>query len=107
MLIQTFHYSELSIMHVKVPNQISGNSFSADQSYDDQASDYEDVLEYSSEGESAPNDFSDFLWMENEDQFETEQMIFFEEQELIHECLEAMAEMSLLDEINEIEAEIE
>lgn len=89
-------------MKMKVPN-LSGNSFSTEQTYDDQSDDYEDVLD--SEEERGPNDFSEFLWMENEDQFETEVYASLEEQELMNECLEAMAEMSLLDEIKELEAE--
>lgn len=96
-------------MQEKVPN-ISGNSFGeCDQNYDDHdqstTSDYEDILEYASEGERSPNDFSDFLWMEDEDQFENQVFASLEEQELMNECLEAMTEMSLLDEIKEVEAE--
>jgi hypothetical protein len=106
-------------MHMKVPN-LSGNSFvgGGDQSYDDHDqttnSDYDDVLEFSSEGEgaSASNDFSDFLWMENEELFETEVYASLEEQELMNECLEAhlglevhLGEIALLNEIREVEAE--
>lgn len=96
-------------MHMKVPNH-SGNSFGGgDQSYEDHDqsnnSDYDDILELNSEGERTPTDFSDFLWMENEDQFETEVFASLEEQELVKECLEVMSEMTLLDDLREVEAE--
>lgn len=49
---------------MKVPN-CTGNSFvGGGDSYEESSSDYDEVLEFSSEGEA--NDFSDFLWMENE-----------------------------------------
>lgn len=92
---------------MKIPN-FSGNSFvgGGDQSYDDTTnSDFDDVLEFSSEGEGPANDFSDFLWMENEDEFEIEVFASLEELELINECEQAMGEIALLDEIREVEAE--
>lgn len=53
-------------MQMKVPN-CSGNSYvgGGDNYEGDTSSDYDEVLEFSSEGEA--NDFSDFLWMEDED----------------------------------------
>lgn len=94
---------------MKVPS-VCGNSFGGGASEDTsefETSDHEDVIEFSSEDERSqnPNDFSDFLWMENEDDFESEVFEKLEEQELIEECLEAFNEMSLLDEIKELEAE--
>lgn len=94
---------------MKVPS-VCGNSFGGGTSEDTsefEASDHEDVIEFSSEDERTqnPNNFEDFLWMENEDDFESEVFEKLEEQELIEECLEAFNEMSLLDEIRELEAE--
>lgn len=90
-------------MHMKVPN-CSGNSFvGGGDSYEESSSDYDEVLEFSSEGEA--NDFSDFLWMENEEEFDDQVFQSLEEQELMNECFEAMNEMVLLDEIKEVEAE--
>jgi hypothetical protein len=91
-------------MHMKVPN-CSGNSFvGGGDSYDESSSDYDEVLEFSSEGNEA-NDFSDFLWMENEEEFEDQVYQTLEEQELMNECIEAMNELVLLDEIKEVEEE--
>lgn len=89
---------------MKVPN-CSGNSFvgGGGDSYDESSSDYEEILEYSSEGDV--NDFSDFLWMENEEEFEENVFQNLEEQELMNECMEAMNELALLDEIKQVEAE--
>lgn len=43
--------------------------------------------------------------MENEEQFEENVFQSLEEQELINECIEAMNELVLLDEIKQVEAE--
>lgn len=90
-------------MCIKIPN-CSGNSYvGSGDSYEESTSDYDEVLEYSSEGDA--NDFSDFLWMENEEEFEFQVFQSLEEQELMNECLEAMGELALLDEIKQVEAE--
>lgn len=88
----------------KVPN-CSGNSYvgGGDNYEGDTSSDYDEVLEFSSEGEA--NDFSDFLWMENEDEFEDQVFQTLEEEELMNECMAAMDELVLLDEIKQVEAE--
>ncbi|CRL03035.1 CLUMA_CG016194, isoform A [Clunio marinus] len=90
-------------MYQKVPN-CSGNSFvGAGDSYDESQSDYEEVLEFSSEGDV--NDFSDFLWMENEEAFDDEVYQSLEEAELMNDCMEAMNELELLDGIKQVEQE--
>lgn len=90
-------------MHMKVPN-CSGNSFvGGGDSYEESSSDYDEVLEFSSEGEA--NDFSDFLWMENEEEFDDQVFQSLEEEELMNDCIEAMNELALLDEIKQVEAE--
>lgn len=90
-------------MQMKVPN-CSGNSFvGGGDSYEESSSDYDEVLEFSSEGDA--NDFSDFLWMENEEEFDDQVFQSLEEQELMNECFEAMNFEVLLDEIKEVEAE--
>ena len=95
-------------MHLKVPSS-SNNSFGGGggDSYnyeESNSSDYDEILEYSSEGDGI-NDFSDFLWMENEDEFEDQVFASLEEEELMNDCLEAMNELQLLDEIRQVEAE--
>jgi hypothetical protein len=90
-------------MHMKVPNNGS-NSFVGGGDFDESSSDYEEVLEFSSEGD-AEGDFSDFLWMENEEEFEDQVYQNLEEEELINDCLEAMECLALLDEIKQVEAE--
>jgi len=88
---------------MKVPN-FSGNSFvGGGDSYEESSSDYDEVLEFSSEGEA--NDFSDFLWMENEEEFDDQVFQSLEEEELMNDCIEAMNELALLDEIKMVEAE--
>lgn len=95
-------------MHTKVPH-CSGNSFGGGGDTLEDDSDYDEVLEFQSDGEgndsSANGDFSEFLWMENEEQFEENVFQRLEEEELINECIEAMNEMVLLDEIRQVEAE--
>lgn len=95
-------------MHSKVPNFISSNSFNCADSYDE-SSDSDEIIEYSSESEIATNDFSEYIWMENEDEFEDQVFQNLEEEELIIECKEmheAMNELDLLDEIRQTEEEI-
>lgn len=93
---------------MKVPN-CSGNSFvGGGDTFNEEASssDYEEALsevQHSSDGDL--DSFSDFLWMENEEEFDDLIMQNLEEQELMNDCLEAMNEMALLDEIGAIEAE--
>jgi hypothetical protein len=96
-------------MHSKVPNFINSNSgFNGTDSYDE-SSDSDEIIEYSSESETATNDFSEYVWMENEDEFEDQVFNQLEEQELMNEAMEmheAMNELDLLDEIRQTEEEI-
>lgn len=49
--------------------------------------------------------FHDYLWMENEQEFDQQEIQRLEEQELINQCMEEMSEMQLLEEIEQFEAE--
>lgn len=51
------------------------------------------------------SEWTDYLWMENEQEFEQEEIRRLEEEELANQCLEAMGELVLLDEIRQVEAE--
>ncbi|XP_018322694.1 polyadenylate-binding protein-interacting protein 2B [Agrilus planipennis] len=53
----------------------------------------EQSVGYQEENNSgADDDFSEYLWMENEEEFDKEVMQQLEEQELMEQCLEAMLE---------------
>lgn len=95
-------------MHFKSPNWKSGNSFiSVGDSYNDESSsDYDEILETQSEGNDT-NDFSEFMWMENEEEFEDQVFQTLEEEELTNECLEVMNEEVLREEVEDIQYEIQ
>lgn len=57
------------------------------------------------EEESISEIFNEYLWMENEEEFEEEEMQRLEELELILQCNSAMDELALLDDIRELECE--
>lgn len=45
-----------------------------------------------SSSNNADNDFAEYLWMENEEEFDKQVMQQLEEEELMEQCLEAMLE---------------
>jgi hypothetical protein len=55
--------------------------------------------------ESSADIFNEYLWMENEEEFEEEEMQRLEEQELILQCNQTMDELELLDDIRQLECE--
>lgn len=57
------------------------------------------------EDESSIDIFNEYLWMENEEEFEEEEMQRLEEQELILQCNSAMDELALLDDLRQLECE--
>lgn len=78
----------------------AGGNGHSDNLYDVDSDDF-DANEIDS---SFDDDFSEYLWMENEEEFDTEEMKRLEEEALMEQCIEAMLE----DEIEEeIEREIE
>lgn len=101
-------------MRSKVPNlspNISTTSgYGESAQFDaDSSSDYDDTIEYSSENEMTTNDFSEYVWMGEEEEFENQVLQSLEEEELMHDCLEmheAVNELELLDEIKQTEEEI-
>lgn len=100
-------------MKSKVPNSslnISGTSgYGESTQYDADSSDYDETNEYSSENELTTNDFSEYVWMGEEEEFENQVLQSLEEQELINDCMEmheAVNELELLDEIKQTEEEI-
>ena len=86
-------------MILKMPSTTGRNGHS-DNFYDIDSDEF-DANEFDS---SFDDDFSEYLWMENEEEFDTEEMKRLEEEALMEQCIEAMLE----DEIEEeIEKEIE
>uniref|UniRef100_A0AAG5CSC5 Ataxin-2 C-terminal domain-containing protein n=1 Tax=Anopheles atroparvus TaxID=41427 RepID=A0AAG5CSC5_ANOAO len=66
-------------------------------SYD---SDQESVSTPPNEPHSAPSDdFAEYMWMENEDEFDMQELQRLEEEELMDQCIEAM----ILDEMASVE----
>lgn len=90
---------------MKIPNSFGSSFVGGGDTYEESSSDYDEILEFSSEGPSEANDFSDFLWMENEEEFDDQVFQTLEEEELMNECELAMSELVLLDEIKQVEAE--
>ncbi|KAH8358820.1 hypothetical protein KR093_002700 [Drosophila rubida] len=48
-------------------------------------------------------DFSEYMWMENEEEFDKNELQRLEEEEIMQECFEAMIEDELEEQINEWE----
>lgn len=72
--------------------------------------DYDDVEELYLDTEYNAADesdilWNDYMWMENEQEFEQEEIRRLEEEELSNQCMIAMSEMLLLDEIRQVEDE--
>jgi hypothetical protein len=61
--------------------------------------------DYSSAEDESIELFNEYLWMENEQEFEQEEIRRLEEEELTIQCLIAMSQLSLLDEIRQVEDE--
>ncbi|XP_077266692.1 polyA-binding protein interacting protein 2 [Temnothorax americanus] len=79
-------------MKMKIPNGGPGNGTYYGQetgitSYVDNNSDTEAEVQAIGDG-----DFSEYLWMENEEEFDKQVLQQLEEEELMEECLEAMLE---------------
>lgn len=91
-------------------NLSSNSSFNGDI-LEFETPDYVDEFQdmyYSMEMEEEPSTldiFNEYLWMENEEEFEEEEMQRLEEQELILQCNSAMDELALLDDIRQLECE--
>lgn len=90
-------------------NLSSNNSFVGDILELDAPDYMEDISELyfnmEAEQESSADIFNEYLWMENEEEFEEEEMQRLEEQELILQCNSAMDELELLDDIRQLECE--
>ncbi|CAO1374819.1 unnamed protein product [Diamesa serratosioi] len=84
-------------MIMKVPN-CSGNNFVGAGDTSSYDSDIEDDFS-TPPNEEETDDFSDYLWMENEEEFDKQEMQKLEEEALMEECIEAM----LLEEMNKEE----
>lgn len=78
-------------MKMKIPNTGSGNGYYGHESgiisYMDNNIDAEPDVQVPAE-----SDFSEYLWMENEEEFDKEVLQQLEEEELTEECLKAMLE---------------
>ncbi|XP_063704936.1 polyadenylate-binding protein-interacting protein 2 [Culicoides brevitarsis] len=95
-------------MIMKIPNFTIGNGYYGyGEPYDSNDSDPEEqYLTSSTPSEpdvpvSYSGDFSEYMWMENEEEFDEAEMQRLEEQALMEQCMEAMLE----DEIEESEDE--
>lgn len=71
------------------PGSGGGNSY---HSYNDAAHDQDDLLDIENAddfgNESAEHIFDDYMWMENEEEFDKTEMQRLEEEELIKQCME-------------------
>ncbi|XP_066581654.1 polyadenylate-binding protein-interacting protein 2 [Prorops nasuta] len=78
-------------MKMKIPSGGSGNGYYGHEngvtSYLDHS--YEAEVEHQAANDT---DFSEYLWMENEEEFDKQVLQQLEEEELMEECLEAMLE---------------
>lgn len=74
---------------MKVPPYQSDDDIISN-SVDNNASDSEDGLNDPPHSPSREGDFSEYLWMENEEEFEQQIMQQLEEEALMQQCIEAM-----------------
>lgn len=77
-------------MIMKIPNSGSGNGF---YGHDNGVISYLDNVEAEADVQAGGDgDFSEYMWMENEEEFDKQVLQQLEEEELMEECLEAMLE---------------
>ncbi|KAF7993270.1 hypothetical protein HCN44_006330 [Aphidius gifuensis] len=77
-------------MKMKIPNCGSGNGY---YGHDSSVISYLDNVEQEADLPGGENgDFSEYMWMENEEEFDKQVLEQLEEEELMEECLEAMLE---------------
>ncbi|XP_034937058.1 polyadenylate-binding protein-interacting protein 2 [Chelonus insularis] len=77
-------------MKMKIPNSGSGNGYYGHESG---VISYLDNVEPEVDTPAGENgDFAEYMWMENEEEFDKQVMEQLEEEELMEECLEAMLE---------------
>ncbi|XP_012281670.1 polyadenylate-binding protein-interacting protein 2B-like [Orussus abietinus] len=77
-------------MKMKIPNSGSGNGY---YGHENGVISYLDNVEADTDVQAAgDNDFSEYMWMENEEEFDKQVLQQLEEEELMEECLEAMLE---------------
>ncbi|CAD6208787.1 GSCOCG00003595001-RA-CDS [Cotesia congregata] len=77
-------------MKMKIPNSGSGNGYYGHESG---VISYLDHVEQEIDPPAGENgDFAEYLWMENEEEFDKQVLEQLEEEELMEECLEAMLE---------------
>lgn len=82
-------------MIMKIPTSPIGNGcYNQADAYDFDADEFDIPSDLENE-----NDFSEYLWMENEEEFDKMEMQRLEEQEIMQQCFEAMLE-------DELEAEL-
>lgn len=73
-----------------------GSTYGDGGGYDLDADDYDSPVDVDA---FLDDDFSEYLWMENEEEFDKEEMLRLEEEALMEECIEAMLdEQELLHE---------
>ncbi|XP_046431219.1 polyadenylate-binding protein-interacting protein 2 isoform X2 [Neodiprion pinetum] len=77
-------------MKMKIPTGGSGNGY---YGHDSGVISYLDTVETEADVQAAGDgDFSEYMWMENEEEFDKQVLQQLEEEELMEECLEAMLE---------------
>lgn len=76
-------------MKMKIPSNGSGNGYYGHESG---VMSYLESVEDEADDRAADGDFSEYMWMENEEEFDKEVLQQLEEEELMEECLEAMLE---------------
>lgn len=84
-------------MIMKMPTNTAGNGYYGhmDNSYELDSDDFDGSNEIDG---SLDDDFSEYLWMENEEEFDKLEMQRLEEEALMEQCIEAMLEDELADE---------
>lgn len=79
---------------MKMPTNNSGSYYGHDPTFD-----IDEDFEGVNDVENFEDDFSEYLWMENEEEFDKLEMQRLEEEALMEQCIEAM----LQDELDEQE----
>lgn len=83
-------------MIMKMPSNTAGNGYyghSDGAAYDLDDDEYDAVQDLEA---NLDDDFSEYYWMENEEEFDKEEMQRLEEEALMEQCIEAMLEDELL-----------
>lgn len=85
-------------MILKMPTNCTGNNYG--DTFELDGEDFDSVNEADGGGIQYENDFSEYLWMAEEEEFDKLEMQRLEEEALMEQCIEAMLDDEMDEEVD-------